>query len=235
MGQDGCMPRIQRLTVPGVALHVVQRGNNRQAVFLHESDYFSYLDLLFESADRYEVSVHAYVCMTNHVHILLTPWDEGSVSLLMQRLGALYTSGINSVYRRTGSLWEGRFKSSLVDSDRYVLSCYRYIELNPVRAGMVVHPGDYRWSSYRHHAESLGDYPIRPHSEWLALGSDTGERRRSYSELVAEGLKKEDLELFRRCAHKGLPAGSDGFKLEIETALATRIGDGKRGRPRKGL
>lgn len=159
------MPRIQRLTVPGVALHVVQRGNNRQAVFFHESDYFSYLDLLFESADRYEVSVHAYVCMTNHVHILLTPWDEGSVSLLMQRLGALYTSGINSVYRRTGSLWEGRFKSSLVDSDRYVLSCYRYIELNPVRAGMVVHPADYRWSSYRHHAESLGDYPIRPHSE----------------------------------------------------------------------
>jgi putative transposase len=128
------MPRIQRLTVPGVALHVVQRGNNRQAVFFHESDYVAYLDLLFESSDRYEVSVHAYVCMTNHVHILVTPWDERSVSRLMQRLGALYTSGINSVY---------------------------------------------------HHAESLGDYPIRPHPEWLALGSDAGERRQRYSELVA--------------------------------------------------
>ena len=121
------MPRIQRLAVPGVALHVVQRGNNRQAVFFHEADYISYLDLAFESAGRYGVSIHAFVCMTNHVHILLTPWDEDSVSRLMQRLGALYTSGINAVYRRTGSLWEGRFKSSLVDSERYVLACYRYV------------------------------------------------------------------------------------------------------------
>ncbi len=229
------MPRIQRLTVPGIALHVVQRGNNRQAVFFHDSDYHSYLDLLFESADRYDVSIHAFVCMTNHVHILLTPWGEGTVSRMMQRLSALYTTGINALYHRTGSLWEGRFKSSLVDSDQYVLSCYRYIELNPVRAGMVAHPADYRWSSYRHQVESLGDYPIRPHSEWLALGPDGGARRKHYSELVAEGLKQKEIELFRRCARKGLPAGSARFKQEIETALATRIGDGRRGRPRKGL
>ena len=229
------MPRIKRLAVPGVALHVVQRGNNRQAVFFHEADYISYLDLAFESAGRYGVSIHAFVCMTNHVHILLTPWGEDSVSRLMQRLGALYTSGINAVYRRTGSLWEGRFKSSLVDSERYVLACYRYVEMNPVRAGMVAHPADYRWSSYRHHTESLSDYPIRPHAEWLALGSTPGDRRTRYLELIAEGLKNDDIELFRRCAHKGLPAGSDRFRQEIETTLARRIGDGQQGRPRKGL
>lgn len=229
------MPRIQRLAVPGVALHVVQRGNNRQAVFFHEADYISYLDLMFESAGQYAVSIHAFVCMTNHVHILLTPWGEDSVSRLMQRLGALYASGINAVYSRTGSLWEGRFKSSLVDSERHVLACYRYIEMNPVRAGMVVHPADYRWSSYRHHTESLNDYPIRPHSEWLALGSNPGERRKRYLELIDDGLRNDDIELFRRCTRKGLPAGSVRFKQEIETALSRRIGDGQRGRPRKGL
>ena len=153
----------------------------------------------------------------------------------MQRLGASYTSGINSVYRRTGSLWEGRFKSSLVDSERYVLACYRYIELNPVRAKLVRRPSDYRWSSYRHHALGLSEYPIRPHSEWLALGEDASSRRERYAELVEQGMAEEDLETFRRCARKGLPTGSKRFKREIEKALAMRLGDGRRGRPGKGL
>lgn len=229
------MPRIQRLVVPGIALHVVQRGNNRQAVFFHGADYASYLDLMFESAGRYEVSIHAFVCMTNHVHILLTPWGENSVSRMMQRLGSLYTAGINAVYRRTGSLWEGRFKSSLVDSERYVLACYRYIELNPVRAGMVAHPADYPWSSYRHHAQSMDNYPISPHPEWLALGSSPPERRKSYLKLMTEELRDDDIELFRRCTRKGLPTGPKRFKQVIETALLRRIGDGHRGRPKKGL
>lgn len=118
----------------------------------------------------------------------------------MQRLGASYTAGINSLYRRTGSLWEGRFRSSLVDSERYVLACYRYIELNPVRAGMVGHPGEYRWSSYHHHAVGLSEYPLRPHAEWLALGSGSGQRRKRYAELVAEGLGNDQLDTLRRCA-----------------------------------
>jgi putative transposase len=154
---------------------------------------------------------------------------------MMQRLGASYTAGVNSAYRRTGSLWEGRFKSSLVDSERYVLACYRYIELNPVRAGMVRLPSDYRWSSHGHHAGGLSAYPIRPHPEWLALGSNPGERRARYTEMVAEGMRDEEVETFRRCARKGLPAGSEHFKAEIEEALARRIGDGRRGRPPKGL
>lgn len=153
---------------------------------------------------------------------------------MMQRLGASYTEGMNSLYRLTGSLWEGRFKSSLVDSERYVLACYRYIELNPVRAGMVEHPGEYRWSSYRHHSTGLGEYPIRPNAEWLGLGTTAPERRRRYAELVHEGRKDEDVEQFRRCSRKGIPVGSARFKLQIEAALARRIGDGKRGRPKKG-
>jgi putative transposase len=221
--------------VPGVALHVVQRGNNRQAVFFDETDYVAYLDLLFESAARYEVSVHAFVCMTNHVHILLTPWNDNSASRMMQRLGASYAAGINAAYRRTGSLWEGRFKSSLVDSERYVLACYRYIELNPVRAGIVRQPSDYQWSSHKHHVAGLSEYPIGPHSEWLALGADAASRRRRYAELVAQGVTDLELDQFRRCARKGLPAGSNRFKAEIEQALGRRLGDGRRGRPKKGL
>jgi putative transposase len=229
------MPRIPRLTVPGTALHVVQRGNNRQAVFFDHSNYVSYLDLLFESAERYEVSVHAFVCMTNHVHMLLTPWDEASASRTIQRLGAMYTARINLAYRRTGSLWEGRFKSSLVDSERYVLACYRYIELNPVRAGIVRQPSDYRWSSYRQHAVGTSEYPIVPHAEWLALGPDAAIRRERYARLVAQGMPDKELETLRRCARNGLPAGSRRFKAEIEAALDRRVGDGQPGRPRKGL
>lgn len=216
-------------------MHVVQRGNNRQAVFFRDADYVSYLDRLFESAERYDVSVHAFVCMTNHVHILLTPWSDGSASRLIQRLGGSYAARINSLYRRTGSLWEGRFRSSLVDSESYVLACYRYIELNPVRAGMVEHPSEYRWSSYRHHAVRTGEHPIRPHPEWLALAGNSELRRQRYANLVADGLSVDEVETIRRCARKGLPAGSERFRVKIENAMARRIGDGRRGRPRKGL
>jgi putative transposase len=154
---------------------------------------------------------------------------------MMQRLGASYTAGINAAYRRTGSLWEGRFKSSLVDSERYVLACYRYIELNPVRAGMVRQPSDYQWSSNKHHVAGSSDYPIAPHSEWLALGAGAASRRRRYAELVAQGVTDVELDQFRRCARKGLPAGSRRFRAEIEQALGRRLGDGRRGRPKKGL
>jgi len=229
------MPRIPRLSIPGVPLHVVQRGNNRQSVFFRETDYDAYLNALFESALRYDVSVHAYVCMTNHVHLLVTPWEGCAASRMMQRLGSTYTAGINAVYCRSGSLWEGRFKSSLVDSERYLLACYRYIELNPVRAGMVRHPAEYCWSSYRHNAMDLSEYPIRPHAQWLALGRDAADSRARYKALVAEGLGDNHLEEFRFATRKGLPTGSTRFKTEIEVTLARRIGNGRRGRPKKGL
>ena len=159
------MPRIPRLSIAGVPLHVVQRGNNRQPVFFSEEDYRDYLRRLFDGAARYDVSVHAFVCMTNHVHLLLTPWQDRAASRMMQWLGSGYTAAVNATYHRTGSLWEGRFKSSLVDSGRYLMACYRYIELNPVRARMVVQPGDYAWSSYRHNAAAPSGYPITPRKE----------------------------------------------------------------------
>jgi putative transposase len=211
----------------------VQRGNNRQTVFFHESDYTAYLDALFESAYRYDISVHAWACMTNHVHLLVTPWADGSASRMMQRLGSTYSAGINSSYGRSGSLWEGRFKSSLVESAFYVLACYRYIELNPVRAKMVVHPAEYRWSSYRHNAVGVDEYPIRRHAEWLALGTNDAKRRVGYARLVAEGLRRDQLESIRYGTRKGMPTGSDRFKREIESTLARKLGSGRRGRPPK--
>lgn len=149
MRHAGLTPRIPKLVHVGGGCSLAYRaaGNNRQVVFFDAADYRLCLDTLFESAQRYDVSIHAFVCMTNHVHLLVTPWGEDSVARMMQRLGSTCTAVINATYGRSGSLWEGRFKSSLVDSEGCVLACYRYIELNPVRAGMVAHPGEYRWSS----------------------------------------------------------------------------------------
>ena len=235
MRQAVLMPRIPRLVFPGVPLHIVQRGNNRQVVFFEAADYRLYLDTLFESAQRYDVSIHAFVCMTNHVHLLVTPWCKDSAARMMQRLGSTYTAAINAAYGRCGSLWEGRFKSSLVDSEGYVLACYRYIELNPVRAGMVTHPGEYRWSSYAHNANCLSDYLIRPQEQWLALGRNAHERRAKYRDLVELGIDQDHLRRIRYASRKGLPTGSNRFKQEIAAALARKLGTGRRGRPKKGL
>jgi putative transposase len=133
-----------RNLVPRLAQHIIQRGNNRQAVFFAEADYRLYLDSLQQAATRYDCGVHAYVLMTNHVHLLVTPYTEGGLSRLMQSVGRRYVRYVNSMYRRSGTLWDGRFNAALIDSERYLLTCMRYIELNPVRAGMVYHPGGYR-------------------------------------------------------------------------------------------
>ena len=141
------MARKPRFVLPGYPRHVVQRGNNRQACFFDESDYRKYLDSLAEAAHKYHCQVHAYVLMTNHVHLLVTPTTDEGISQMMQSVGRRYVRYFNGVYRRTGTLWEGRYKASLVQTDSYLLTCYRYIELNPVRAEMVPDPGDYPWSS----------------------------------------------------------------------------------------
>ena len=143
------MPRRARISMPGIPWHIIQRGNNRSACFYAEEDYRLYLDHLKEQADKYGCAVHAYVLMTNHVHLLLTPEKENSAALLMKNLGQRYVQYINRTYRRSGTLWEGRFRSCLTQTEDYVLACYRYIELNPVRANMVNHPRAYPWSSYR--------------------------------------------------------------------------------------
>lgn len=211
------MARPARLNIPLMPQHVVQRGNNRQACFLAENDFRLYLQLLAKSCVEHQCRVHAYVLMTNHVHLLLTPEIPNGVSLLFRDLGRDYVRKFNRKYGRTGTLWEGRFRSSLVDRDEYCLACYRYIEMNPVRAGMVDQPGLYRWSSYAANAEEWPDPLVEPHASWLQLGRSDGERKRAYSLLFRSELPSSQLEVIRCGISKGRPTGSIEFQEKFDS------------------
>jgi putative transposase len=174
---------------------------------------------LRESAIRYGCSVHAYVLMTNHVHLLVTPSSAGAVSRMMQWLGRQYVGYINGRYRRTGTLWEGRYKSCLVDTERYLLTCYRYIELNPVRAAMVADPADYAWSSYRANAQALLDTVVVPHTEYLSLGADVSERCVAYRQLFKEVLGDDRLAEIRAYVQQQRALGMPRFQREIEAMI----------------
>ncbi len=227
------MPRKPRMYVAGLACHVIQRGNNRSVCFITDADYQFYLECLFDGCRRYRVSVHAYVLMSNHVHLLMTPNTDDGVSRLMQSLGRRYVQYINGRYRRSGTLWEGRHKASLVQADRYLLACYRYIELNPVRAAMVTHPADYRWSSYRANAYGELNEQLTPHEAYLTLGETPDARQSSYRQLFATELEACDLNAIRRAANFAMPLGNDRFKAQIEAELKRSIGQARRGRPVK--
>ncbi len=227
------MPRRARIKVAGIPHHVIQRGNNRSPCFFAEEDYRFYLQCLLEGADRYECAIHAYVLMTNHVHLLVSPAGEDALSLMMRYLGSRYVQYVNHAYRRTGTLWEGRFKSSLIDSERYLLTCYRYIELNPVRARMVASPSDYRWSSYGYHAEGREDPMIQDHRLFLELGTSNPQRQHAYRELFCHHLDDKDLAQIRTSVNGGLVLGEERFKDEIEGMVARRVRPGQSGRPRK--
>jgi len=227
------MPRPPRLHLPGIPQHITQRGNNRQACFYTADDYRLYLEKLATACRAHGCYLHAYVLMTNHIHLLLTPGQTDSISLVIRDIGRNYVRAVNRSYRRTGTLWEGRFKSSPVDSERYCLTCYRYIELNPVRAGMTRHPGDYPWPSYQCNANGEYNPLVTPHDCWLALGTDDPERFAAYRALVDERLLQDDLDHIRQSTNKGLPTGNDRFRQEIARALSLRLGTGVRGRPGK--
>jgi putative transposase len=227
------MPRPKRICIPGLPHHVVQRGNNRHASFYHKDDYNKYLALLAEAATKHDVIVHAFVLMTNHVHLLTTPGCSTGLSLMMQDLGRRYVNYINKTYARTGTLWEGRFKCSVIDSERYCLACYRYIDLNPTRAGVVTYPADYRWSSYRHNAMGAVNSLLTPHHSYLQLGLTIQSRTAQYRELIAEVLDDEYLNKIRYGIKKGLPVGGDRFKTDVEKYLGQRLGTGMIGRPAK--
>jgi putative transposase len=227
------MPRPTRLNLAGIPQHITQRGNNRQACFFTDADYNLYLSLLAEASHRHQCSVHAYVLMTNHVHLLMTPETPNGVSLVLRDLGRDYVRQINKTYKRTGTMWEGRFKSSLVDKDVYCLACYRYIELNPVRAGMVKHPSEYQWSSFNNNALGRPSSLLTPHESWLALGETESCCRLAYQELLREAPQQHHISEIRYGVRKGLPTGHDRFKLQIEEALSIKLGDGRRGRPKK--
>ncbi len=225
------MPRRARLTIPGIPWHIIQRGNNRTACFYAEEDYRRYLDTLKEQAEQFGCTVHAYVLMTNHVHLLLTPEREDSAGLLMKHLGQRYVQYVNRRYRRSGTLWEGRFRSCLTQSEDYVLACYRYIELNPVRANMIQHPRDYRWSSYRVNAEGAADPLLTPHTEYLRLGRNEPERRNAYRELFTAHLDPEQLTEIRRATNGNYALGNERFQEEIKRMLNRRVAPGRSGRP----
>lgn len=227
------MPRRSRLYLPELPYHVVQRGNNREACFIEPENYQFYLVLWEELSRRYGLTVHAYCLMTNHIHFLVTPENESAVSNVMKVVGSRYAQYINKKYRRTGTLWEGRHRSSLVQSERYLLTCMRYIELNPVRADMVRRPEEYRWSSYGVHAWNDRSW-LPPYREYERLGSNPAERGFAYRELFKIQLSEEDLHLVRRAAHYCQPVGDDRFRQQIEQRYGIKLGQMERGRPRKG-
>ncbi len=226
----GRMPRRPRICVPDTTLHVVQRGHNRARTFFAVHDYLRYLTLLKAACVRYQTQVHAYVLMTNHVHVLLTSSSADGVSRTMQHVGSRYVAAVNLRVGRTGTLWEGRFRSSPIDSEHYLLACYRYIELNPVRAGIVRHPGEYRWSSFSANVGAQDSPLITPHSAFRALGPNARIRAARYRALVEEGLDAGLLEEFRDGIRTGHPAGGEDFINELETSLARPVRKQRRGR-----
>ena len=223
------MPRRFRNCPPGLSVHVVQRGNNRQICFAEEADLKAYANWLREAAEKFDVAVHAWVFMTNHVHLLLTPATAVGVSRCMQHLGRHYVRYFNYRYERTGTLFEGRFNSSLVQSQQYLLACQRYIELNPVRAGLVGDPADYTWSSYRAHAFGHGARMWQPHPEYLALGANGRTRRSAYRTLFATEIEATLVAGIRHALQTGLVLGNERFRKEVELLTGQRQYHYKRG------
>lgn len=231
--EERILPRKPRFYLPGIPAHVVQRGNNRQAIFFDDSDYVAYLTYLKEGLARYHCVVHAYVLMTNHVHLLMTPYEKDAISHLTQYVGRHYVPYINYTYERSGTLWEGRHKGSLVQDETYFLNCMRYIELNPVRANMVNSPKQYPWSSHMKNAFNVDNDLITAHDSYLCLDENINARVMSYRDLFKQTLSEEMLSEIRACWQTGTPLGNDLFLQQIEAALNVRVGRTRRGRPAK--
>ncbi len=227
------MPRRPRLVLPGVPLHLIQRGNNRQICFVADEDYRFYLDWLKDYAGKTGCRIHAYVLMTNHVHLLLSAERTEAPGELMKALGQRYVQYYNRIYRRSGTLWEGRYRSCLTQAEEYLLACQRYIELNPVRAAMAAHPADYRWSSYRANAQGEEDALVTPHELYLGLGLQTGSRQAAYRELFRHELEPGLVDKIRQATNGNFALGSSRFTDEIAVTLGRRVTPGKSGRPRK--
>ncbi len=227
------MPRQPRLDLPGVAQHIVQRGNDRQPCFFADIDRMHYLQDLRELSLKLGIAVHAYVLMTNHVHLLLTSQGAGATSTLMQSLGRRYVRYINDQYRRTGTLWEGRYKSCPVQDETYLLRCYRYIELNPVRAGMAADPADYQWSSHRCNGLSQADALVQPHPRYTAMATDDM-RPAIYRRFVLDAIDPDETAAIRLNLQRQHALGNDRFRAAIERQLGRRAGPAARtGRPKK--
>ncbi len=228
------MPRSARIVLPNTPHHIVQRGHNRQTVFVSDDDYNYYRENLIYFKKEFECRIYSYCLMTNHVHLVVDPGtNPESLSLLMKRVAGRQTRYVNKLEKRTGSLWEGRFKSSIVSQREYLAACCRYVELNPLRAGMVTHPGKYRWSSYGCRGEGKKDLVVDLDSSYLALGKNKSQRQAAYAEYVIGTVPDYELKLIRESLQRGQLTGSSRFREEIFSRLGIRFSNKGPGRPKK--
>ena len=228
------MPRRPRLEMPGIPLHITHRGVNRAATFFGAVDRVAYLAALREAITLHGVALHAYVLMTNHVHLLARCESTGGISRAMRDLGRAYVPAFNRRNDRTGTLWEGRFRSCLVDTEGYLLTAYRYIELNPVRAALVARPEEYRWSSVHANLARCADPLVTPHRVFEDLGSNAASRGVAYGDWLAQGVGEQDLAQLRLHMQQERAWGSPGFRAKVEETLQRPVACRPRGRPRSG-
>ncbi|MDH3590111.1 MAG: transposase [Gammaproteobacteria bacterium] len=229
------MTRRRRIFVPGYPMHVVQRGNDRRTIFLDDHDRTRYLDFLVEAAEQHECAIHCYVLMGNHVHLLLTPENADALPRTMQSVGIRYVRYFNTAHERTGGLWEGRYRASLVNTDRYLQACYRYIELNPVRANLIADPAEWPWSSHRRHAFGEPDRVVSVHQYYDDLADSAESRSSRYRKWFRDALTEHELEKIRETTRQELVLGDDAFKNQIESQLPFPARPGRRGRKKIGV
>lgn len=225
------MARLPRLTLPGYPHHIIQRGNNRQAIFASTTDYLMLLDLLDENAKKFGVALHAYVLMSNHFHLLATPQTADGLPQMMQAVGRRYVRYFNDSQQRSGTLWEGRYRSTLIQAERYLLACMAYIDLNPVRAGLVAHPRDYPWSSYGHYSGQRMDKRITPHPLVWALGNTPFAREAAYADMVQAGISLVQQTALTDSALSGWALGEPDFVAELQKRTERRVAKSSAGRP----
>jgi putative transposase len=225
------MARLPRLTVTGYPHHVILRGNNRQDIFRTAADYQRMLALLFEHSRAHHVDIHAYVLMGNHLHLLLTPQEDQGLPKMMQALGRSYVQAFNKAHARTGTLWEGRYRSTLIQTERYLLACMVYIDLNPVRAQLVTQPEDYAWSSYGGYTGRRADRLITPHALYWGLGNTPFAREAAYAELVQAGISRDQQGALTDATLSGWALGDADFKADLQAQTQRRLTKAKPGRP----
>ncbi len=227
------MARQARLVIPSHVHHVLQRGHDGQRIFQDVEDYRSFLAWVGKAATLFGVAIHAYVLMPNHVHFMVTPMDEQGLGRMMQWVGRHYVPYFNHKYGRTGTLWQGRFKASVIDAERYFITCCRYIESNPKRCGLVEDLVEFPWSSYAHHRGLKSDLLIHDHPLYWELGNTPFEREAAYKELIEQELTEDELMQIDHAVLKGWPLASSDFQRQLEKQVNRRIGLAKRGRPQK--
>jgi putative transposase len=229
------MARSPRITIPAYPHHIIQRGNNRTATFFADDDYRFFLECLGRAKVKCRCRIYAYVLMTNHFHLLVEPAEIGDLGRLMQSVGRSYVRYINETYDRSGTLWEGRFKSAAVSQDEYLIACSRYIELNPLRAGLVAHPKDYRWSSYQRRGLGVSDRLLDDDPWYTSLGTTEQERQEEYRQWIDSQINQSEWDQIRQATQRGRLIGKETFQKQVEEMIGRRLVGEARGRPRNGF